>query len=117
MSWRAAHLMSLVAVVCPGVSPPRALGDDQQLVREYLVSRGVSGAVLRPITDDSVSRTFPGFSFFGVISRQFPVAMPCPQAQDLKCSNVFFVKEGQVGFVATIHDLKFFFAAELAPVP
>jgi hypothetical protein len=59
-----------------------------------------------------MSRTFPGFSFFGVIFRQFPVAMPCPQAQDLT-RTYFSSKTGGVGLVATIHDLKFFFAAEL----
>jgi hypothetical protein len=41
----------------------------------------------------------------------------CPQTQDLKCSNVFFVKDGRVDFVATIPDLKFLFSAELGPAP
>ena len=52
-----------------------------------------------------------------MIFRQYPVAVLCPQAQDLKCSNVFFVQNGQVDFVATIPDLKFFFATELGPLP
>lgn len=54
---------------------------------------------LSPTTN--VGRTFPDFSFFGVIFRQYPVAVLCPQGQDLKCANVFFVKGGQVDFVAT----------------
>jgi len=45
------------------------------------------------------------------------VAVLCPQTQDLKCSNIFFVKNGQVDFASNIPDLKFFFAAELGPVP
>jgi hypothetical protein len=94
-----------------------AKADDQQLVEHYLRARGASGYVVRPITDDYVGRTFPNLSFFGVIFRKYPVAVLCPQAQDLKCSNVFFVKDGQVDFVATIPDLKFFFASELSPVP
>jgi hypothetical protein len=94
-----------------------AKADDQQLVEDYLVTRGANGAVVRPITDDYVGRTFPSFSFFGVIFRQHPIAVLCPQTQDLKCSNVFFVKGGRVDFVATIPDLKFFFSAELGMVP
>jgi hypothetical protein len=40
----------------------------------------------------------------------------CPQADDLKCTNLFFVKDGQVDFVATIPDLEFFFKAALNPL-
>jgi hypothetical protein len=117
MSWRAAHVMGLGAVVF-GLWPATiAKADDRQLVEDYLATRGASGAVVRPITDDYVGRTFPSFSFFGVIFRQHPIAVLCPQTQDLKCSNVFFVKSGRVDFVATIPDLKFFFSAELGPAP
>jgi hypothetical protein len=117
MSWRAAHSIGLGAAVFCLWSATSAKADDQQLVEDYLTARGANGAVVRPITEDYVGRTFPNFSFFGVIFRQYPVAVLCPQAQDLKCSNVFFVKDGQVDFVATIPDLKFFFATELGPVP
>jgi hypothetical protein len=117
MSCRAADVIGFVAVVF-GLWPASvAKADDQQLVEDYLASRGASGAVVRPITDDYVSRTFPSFSFFGVIFRQYPIAVQCPQTQDLKCANVFFVREGRVDFVATIPDLKFFFSAELDPAP
>ncbi|HYZ83833.1 MAG TPA: hypothetical protein VE621_05500 [Bryobacteraceae bacterium] len=117
MSWKAACSMGLGAVLFGLWSANIAKADDQQLVEDYLKARGAGGAVLRPITDDYVGRTFPNFSFFGVIFRQYPVAVLCPQTQDLKCSNVFFVRDGQVDFVATIPDLKFFFAAELGPTP
>jgi len=117
MSWRAAHVMSLGAVVFGLWSAIIAKADDQQLVEDYLVTRGASGAVVRPITDDYVGRAFPRFSFFGVIFRKYPVAVLCPQTQDLKCSNLFFVKDGRVDFVATIPDLKFLFSAELVPAP
>src|SRR6266550_3026374 len=115
MAWRAAHVMILGAVVFAFWSASIAKADDQQLVEDYLATRGASGAVVRPITDDYVGRAFPGFSFFGVIFRQYPIAVVCPDRQDLKCSNVFFVKGGRVDFVATIPDLKFFFSAELGP--
>src|SRR5216683_2085509 len=117
MSWRASCAIGLGAVVfglCPATI---AKADDQQLVEDYLATRGARGAVVRPITDDHVGRTFPDFSFFGVIFRQHPIAVLCPQTQDLKCSNIFSVKGGRVDFVATIPDLKFFFGAELGPAP
>ena len=117
MSWRAAHVMGLGVVVFGFWPATIAKADDQQLVEDYLKARGASGAVVRPITDDYVGRTFPNFSFFGAIFRQYPVAVLCSQTQDLKCSNVFFVKDGQIDFASTIPDLNFFFAAELAPAP
>jgi hypothetical protein len=94
-----------------------AKADDEDLVQDYLESRGITGAVVRPVTDDFVRRAFPNFSFFGVIFRQFPVAVECPPTPDLKCANLFFVRHSQVDFVATIEDLKFFFAVNLSPVP
>src|SRR5882724_2483380 len=117
MSWRAAHVLGLSAVVFGFWPAAIAKADDQQLVEDYLATRGASSAVVRPITDDYVGRTFPSFSFFGVIFRQYPIAVQCPTTQDLKCSNVFFVKEGRVDFAATIPDLKFFFSAELGQAP
>src|SRR5438067_13854931 len=110
MSWRAAHVVGLATVVFGFWPASIAQADDQQLVEDYLKNRGASGAVVRPITDDYVGRTFPNFSFFGVIFRQYPVAVLCPQTQDLKCSNVFFVKDGQIDFASTIPDLNVFFA-------
>ena len=113
-----AHAVGLAAVVF-GIWPATiALADDQQLVADYLASRGVSGAVIRPVTDDYVGRTFPNFTFFSVIFRQYPVAVQCPQVPGLKCANLFFVQDGaSVDFVATIPDLKFFFSAELGVAP
>jgi hypothetical protein len=117
MSWRVSHALGLGAVVFGLCSATIAKADDQQLVEEYLATRGASGAVVRPISDDYVGRTFPNFSFFGVIFRQHPIAVQCPQKQDLKCSNLFFVKGGRLDFVATIPDLRFFFIAEMGPAP
>ena len=102
MSWRAAYATGLGAVLLGHWLATIAQADDQQLVENYLKGRGASSAVVRAITDDYVGRTFPSFSFFGVIFWQYPVAMLCPQTQDLKCSNVFFVKDGRINFASTI---------------
>lgn len=117
MSWRATYATALGAMLLGYWPATIAKADDQQLVEDYLRSRGISGAVVRPVTDDFVGRAFPNFSFFGVIFRQYPVAVQCPQTRDLKCANLFFVKDGQVDFVSKIEDLKFFFVANLDPAP
>ena len=111
------HVAALGAMLLGLWLATAAKADDQQLVEGYLQSRGLSGAVVRPVTDDFVGRTFPNFSFFGVIFRQYPIAVQCPQVPDLKCANLFFVQNSQVDFVSTIDDLRFFFAANLAPAP
>jgi len=51
--------MGLGAVVFGLWSATIAKADDQQLVEDYLKGRRASGAVVRPITDDYVGRTFP----------------------------------------------------------
>ena len=117
MFWNAGNATTLAAILL-GLWPATvAKADDQQLVESYLQRRGFNGYVVRPVTDDFVGRTFPNFSFFGVIFRQYPIAVQCPPASDLKCANLFFVQNGQVDFASTIDDLRFFFAANLRPVP
>jgi hypothetical protein len=117
MAWRAAHATTF-GVMLVGLWPAMtANADDQQLVEDYLQRRGVSGAVVRTVTDDFAGRAFPGFSFFGVIFRQYPVAVQCPATTDLKCANLFFVQNSKVDFVSTIEELKFFFAVNLGPAP
>lgn len=117
MAWRTVQATALGAMFL-GLWPTRtANADDRQLVEDYLQSRGVSGAVVRAVADDFVGRTFPNFSFFGVIFRQYPVAVQCPPATDLKCANLFYVRGDQVDFVSTIEDLRFFFAKNLGPAP
>src|SRR5258708_38849939 len=102
MSWRAGYAMGLGAVLFGLWSAPIAKADDQQLVEDYLKGRGASGTVVRPITDDYEGRIFPSFSFFGVIFRQYPVAVLFPQTQDLECSNLVFGKAGQAAFASNI---------------
>jgi hypothetical protein len=112
-----ARVMALGAMLVGLWSATIARADDQQLVESYLQGRGLSGFVVRPVTDDFVGRTFLNFSFFGVIFRQYPIAVQCPQARDLKCANLFFVQNSQVDFVSTIEDLKFFFDSNLNSAP
>ena len=59
MDWRAVLLKTLGAMLLALWPATTAKADDQQLVEDYLKGRGASGAVVRPITDDYVGRTFP----------------------------------------------------------
>ena len=117
MIWRPPRATVLGAMLFGLWPATTAQADNQQLVQDYLQRRGVAGAVLRPVTDDFVSRAFPNFSFFGVVFPQYPVAVLCPPTTDLKCANLFFVRNSQVDFVSTIDDLRFFFAVNLGPAP
>ena len=59
MSLKPTSAMTLGSMVVGLWSATIAKADDQQLVEDYLKGRGASGAVVRPITDDYVGRTFP----------------------------------------------------------
>jgi hypothetical protein len=115
MIWRAATVLGAVFLGLWHTTTAKA--DDQQLVQDYLQNHGITGAVVKPVTDDFVGRTFPNFGFFGVIFRQYPIAVQCPSAMGLKCANLFVVQNSQVDFLSTIEDLKFFFAANLDSLP
>jgi hypothetical protein len=117
MSWRAAHATALGALLFGHWPATIAKANDQQLVEDYLQSHGFTGAVVRSVTDDFVGRTFPNFSFFGIIFRKYPIAVQCPETQNLKCANLFVVQNSQVDVISTVEDLKFFFATNLAPAP
>jgi len=114
---RATYATRLIALLLALSSAITARADDQQLITDFLDNLNVHGYVIRPITDDYVGRTFPDFSFFGVIFRQYPVAYLCPGQQGLECSNIFFVQNDDVGFVPNISELKTFFSQKLCPVP
>src|SRR5216683_5706942 len=114
---RAQHAIRLAGLLLALASAITARADDQQLVADFLDNLNVHGYVIRPITDDYVGRTFPNFSFFGVIFRQYPVAHLCPGQQGLECSNIFFVQNDDVGFFPNISEMKTFFSEKLCPVP
>jgi hypothetical protein len=79
-----------------------------------LAARGASGYVINPIVDDYVGRTFPGYSFFAVLFRQWPVAVVPPKG--LASSNVFFVLDGEVDYMTNSDQLRDFFLNTLGEV-
>ena len=61
MIWRAAT--ALGAMFLGLWSTTTAKADDQQLVQDYLQSHGITGAVVRPVTDDFRRPDLPEFQF------------------------------------------------------
>src|SRR5262249_54065180 len=107
----------LAALILAASSAARAEIEDRQRVTEFLDNLNVHGYTIREITDDYVNRSFPNFTFFGVIFRQYPVARLCPEQQGLACANIFFVHQEEVGFAPNISELRSFFFQKLCPVP
>ena len=83
---RAKYAIRLAALLLALSSAITASTDDQQLVADFLDNLNVHGDVISPITDDYVSRTFPNFSFFGVIFSQYLVARLCSQHPSCCCT-------------------------------
>src|SRR5262249_26019221 len=69
---------------------------------------------ITPIDDPYVTRSFPGYSFFAVIFRQWPVAVLAPP--DLSPSNVYTVTGGVANPLRTPDELLVFYVNILGPV-
>ena len=68
-----------------------------------------------PVKDEPLTREFPGYSFYVLRFRRYPVALAPPEP--LKANNLFIVKpDGPVGHILDTDMLKNFFRTTLAPV-
>jgi hypothetical protein len=108
---------SLALIVLLGPSW-QCRADDKDVVRQDLIGRGADERffAIRPITEDFVSNTFPGKSFFEVFWRQFPVSFEDPP-EGLRATNVAYVQDGQVAYLTdSATDLQAFYFDQLAPV-
>lgn len=77
--------------------------------------KGAKGGQVIPITEDSLTRVFPGHRFYVLRFRQYPVSLVPPEP--LKANNLFVVKpDGSVEHIADTTALERFFRATLAPV-
>jgi hypothetical protein len=111
-------LLLLLAVV------PLAWGDDtepkkkklskediekaEKAVKAYLDKVKGSHGKTETVTDESVDKTLPGFAFFTVMYRQFPIARQLPEG--LQSSNLFVVgNDNKPKLLNTAKDLKKFF--------
>ncbi len=90
-----------------------ARADDCDRINELLDAKDVYGYVITPITDEYVTRTFPGRTFCAVIFRQWPVPFYPPD--DLAYSNVGVIARDQISFITSTEDLRSFFG-QLGPV-
>jgi len=90
-----------------------ARADDCDRINELLDAKDVYGYVITPITDEYVTRTFPGRTFCAVIFRQWPVPFYPPE--DLADSNVGVIARDHISFITGTEDLRSFFA-QLGPL-
>jgi hypothetical protein len=77
--------------------------------------KGAERGQINSVRDESLTHEFPGYSFYVLRFRQYPVAMAPPEP--LRAKNLFVVKpDGSVEHIGNSDTLKNFFRASLAPV-
>lgn len=103
------------------LGPHRASAEDARARESALINRtlarlpGAERGMLGPVLDEGLSRTLPGYAFYALRFRQYPVALKPPES--LKASNVLAV--GRDDSVAVLVDppaLENFFRAAVPPV-
>src|SRR5437868_6415354 len=85
---------SVPAAPAPGKDRPTAedVARAERAVKDRLEELKGSAAVVQPVRDDTLDRTFPGSLFFAAFFRQYPVARLTPEG--LKDSDLFAVGRG-----------------------
>jgi hypothetical protein len=79
--------------------------DAQKLVVEELIKlKGQNGNTIEPITEDALFRAFPGYLFFSVVYRQYPVGIAVPEP--LKPANLFIVPREKDAKPQLVNDPK-----------
>jgi hypothetical protein len=104
------------AAPAPGKYRPSAedVARAERAVTARLEELKGSAAVVQPIRDDTLDRTFPGSLFFAAFFRQYPVARLTPEG--LKDSNLCAVgRGGKVELMTDSSQLKQFFKDHLPP--
>jgi hypothetical protein len=87
----------------------------EKLVGDRLGELKAEGGKVDRITDDAVDRAFPGYLFFSVLFRQYPVGRAVPEP--LKPSSLFAVSpEGKLKLLTDIKELETYFKEALEPV-
>ncbi len=85
------------------------------LTKKLAEYKGAERGQINPVQDGSLTREFPGYSFYVLRFRQYPVAMAPPEP--LRAKNLFVVKpDASVEYLSDTETLKNFFRATLAPI-
>jgi hypothetical protein len=86
-----------------------------KLVDKELAKANAAGAVVRPVADGALARTFPSHLFYSVILRQFPLGRVPPKP--FKVQNLFLLgPDGKLKHLTDVAGLQKFFQSHLAPV-
>src|SRR5947208_2176830 len=112
-----AVVLAGAAVLC-GQQAEQKLSETAQKAKEVVDQHlqkidGAHGQVIW-INDESLTRTFPRYTFFAVRYRIYPVAVKLPEG--MKASNVFAVTNGKLEHLKDARTLEAFFKANVAPV-
>jgi hypothetical protein len=82
--------------------------------QQYLDALGATYYTLTPIEDSYVTATFPSIRFFGLVFRQYPVAVEPPEG--LNPSDLVVVLGDKVIVLTSPDELQTFFLTTLAPL-
>jgi hypothetical protein len=105
----------MVTLVMLAASLALASEVPESLARKLAEFKGAERGQLIAIADENFTRAFPGYMFYVLRFRQYPVAQAPPQP--LKSNNLFVVKlDESVDYIGDDETLKAFFRASLAPV-
>src|SRR5712691_2965990 len=103
-----AFALFLVNVVSAAAIP-------DSLAKKLSEYKGAERGQIHAVQDQSLTREFPGYSFYVLRFRNYPVARITPEP--LKANNLFIVKpDSSVEHTGNTETLKNFFRAALAPV-
>jgi hypothetical protein len=85
------------------------------LAKKLAEYKGSERGQIIPVKDESLNRQFPGYSFYMLRFRRYPVARVPPEPLGL--NNLFVVKpDDSVDYIVDTKMLKTFFRTALAPV-
>jgi len=85
------------------------------LAKRLAEFKGAERGQIISVKEESLTRAFPGYSFYVLRFRQYPIALAPPEP--LGSNNLFIVKpDGSVEYLRESETLKTFFRAALPPV-
>jgi len=85
----------------------------ESLTKKLAEFKGAEGGQIISVTDEALTREFPGYAFYVLRFRQYPVAVAPPEP--LRANNLFVIKsDGSVEHVLNAESLKTLFRTALA---
>jgi hypothetical protein len=109
------HILTFFIFVFFSASMALPQGLPDALTKKLAEYKGAERGQIISVQDESLSHEFPGYSFYALRFRKYPVARLPPEP--LKINNLFIVKpDGSVEHIVEPDTLKKFFRTALVPV-